>query len=288
MTEQEKEDKKEEIRMYMQLLEQECYIDSNKEVDYPPLALSVGTHTVSTREGKKEYPIRLGTLGNFSFISAPPKSKKTFFTSLLSAVYLKGELNGIGGDLRGHRDGKCLVHFDTEQGVWDCVRTFKRVRQMTGLNEDCYHTYGLRSLSYQERIEFIEYILFDKMGGENIGLVIIDGAADLVSEVNNLPESNLVSQKLMTWSKRLNCHITTVMHSNFGSFKATGHLGSILTKKCETEIQLELNTVNTDLVTVICKESRGVNFENFSFKVNDYGIPVVQGGFYDILKPNTF
>jgi len=28
--------------MYMQLLEQECYIDATKEVEYPPMAISMG------------------------------------------------------------------------------------------------------------------------------------------------------------------------------------------------------------------------------------------------------
>jgi len=58
--------------------------------------------------------------------------------------------------------------------------------------------------------------------------VIIDGIADLVSDVNNLEESNLVVQKIMKWSAELDCHIVTVIHSNFGSDKPTGHLGSFL------------------------------------------------------------
>jgi len=281
-------EKKEETRMYMQLLEQECYIDATKEVEYPPMAISMGEFTIQTNKGLKSYPTPIGTYGNFSFVQAPPKSKKTFFISLLSAVYLKGSLNGFGGELKGHREGKCLIHFDTEQGTFHAQKVFKRVLDMTQMNSECYHTYGLRTLSYKERIDFIEYILFDKLDGNNIGVVVIDGIADLVSDVNNIEESNKVTQQIMRWSAKLNCHIVTVIHSNFGSDKPTGHLGSFLEKKAETQIQLELNTVNRDLVTVSCKRSRGFSFENFSFKVNKVGLPVVEGDFYDILKPNTF
>jgi len=280
MTDQEKEIK----RMHMQLLEGDCYIDAEQDVEYPPIALSFGEQTIQTKKGNKTYPVPIGTYGNFSFVQAPPKSKKTFFISLLSAVYLKGTLDGFGGDLKGHRDGKCLIHFDTEQGRFHASKVFRRVLDMTGLNKECYHTFGLRTLSHKERIDFIEYYLYDKMEGENIGLVIIDGLADLVSDVNNIEESNKAVQKIMEWSAKLNCHIVTVIHSNFGSDKPTGHLGSFLEKKAETQIQLELNTVNKDLVTVSCKRSRGFSFDNFSFKVNPLGFPVVEGAAYDPLK----
>ena len=281
-------DQKEETRMYMQLLEQECYIDATKEVEYPPMAISMGEFTMQTSKGLKTYPIPIGTEQNFSVISAPPKSKKTFFMSLLSAVYLKGELNGFGGELRGHRNGKCLIHFDTEQSEFHCSKIFRRVLDMTQMNSECYHTYGLRALSPKDRVDFIEYILFDKLDGKNIGVVLVDGIADLVNDVNNLEEANYIAQKLMRWSVKLHCHFSVVIHSNFGSDKMSGHLGSVLEKKTETQIQLELNTVNRDLVTVSCKRSRGFSFENFSFKVNKVGLPVVEGDFYDILKPNTF
>ena len=281
-------EEKEEIRMHMQLLEEECYIDAAVELEYPALAISMGSFTMQTKDGPKKYPIPIGTLGNFSFIQAPPKSKKTFFISLLSAVYLKGELPGFGGDLRGHRDGRCLVHFDTEQGSFHAQKVFHRVLQMTGLTNECYHTYGLRALSYKERIQFIEYVLTDKLADQKIGVVVIDGIADLVSDVNNIEESNLAVQKIMQLSAKLNCHIITVIHSNFGSDKPTGHLGSFLEKKAESQIQLELNTVNKNLVTVSSKRSRGFGFETFSFKVNQLGLPEVEGDLYDPLEGVKF
>ena len=131
---------------------------------------------------------------------------------------------------------------------------------------------------------FIEYLLQDKI--QNTGLIIIDGIADLVGDVNNLEESNACVQKLMEWSSIYECHIITVIHSNYGSSKPTGHLGSFLEKKCETQIELEANTVNKEWVTVKCKRSRGYPFETFSFQVNDLGLPEVVGDLYDPLKDN--
>ena len=88
----------------------------------------------------------------------------------------------------------------------------------------------------------------------------------------------------MQWSAKHKCHIITVIHSNFGSDKPTGHLGSFLEKKCETQIQLEANTVNKDWITVKCKRSRGYPFETFSFEVNEFGLPIIVGDLYDPLK----
>jgi hypothetical protein len=176
------------------------------------------------------------------------------------------------------------VHFDTEQGNFHAQMVFKRPIEMTGTVTDKYHTLALRQYSFNTRIEVIEFYLYDTLDGKDIGLVIIDGIADLCSDVNNIEESNAVVQKLMKWTKELNCHIVTVIHSNFGTDKPTGHLGSFLEKKAETQIQLELNTVNKELVTVSCKRSRNASFETFSFKVNKFGLPQVEGDFYDPLK----
>ena len=146
----------------------------------------------------------------------------------------------------------------------------------------CYYTYALRSLNPKTRIEFIEYCLKTK---KNCGCLIIDGISDMVSDVNNIEETNTVVQKLMSWSADFNIHIITVIHSNWGSDKMTGHLGSSLMKKVETEIQLEQNTTK-DWITVKCKRSRGYSFETFSFEVNAHGLPSVIGKefLYDPLK----
>ncbi len=268
--------------MLMELIAEECTIDTSEVMEYPPTALSLGEKTIQAKGGDITMPIPIGTYGNFSFVQAPPKSKKTFFVSLLASVYLSGG-NNFGGKIKGHRDGRCLMHFDTEQGHWHAQRVFKRVQDMSTTKEvGCYHTYALRTIGYKERLLFIEHCL-EQNKGKN-GLVIIDGIADLVSDVNNLEESNLCVQKIMQLSAKYDCHIVTVIHSNYGSDKPTGHLGSFLEKKTENQIQLEVNTVNKEWITVSCKRSRGYAFETFSFSINEFGLPFVVGEIYDPLE----
>jgi len=271
-----------ELELKMQIIEDECLIKTSVSMDYPPVALSLGEKLLKSYKGDQLVPIPIGTYGNFSFIQAPPKTKKTFFISLLASVYLS-DTNNFAGNIKGHREGRCLLHFDTEQGKWHAQRVFKRTMDMANMDDSenvCYYTYGLRTLGFKLRIEFIEYCLRKK---GNTGFVVIDGIADLVGDVNNLEESSACTQKLMEWSAKYNCHILCVIHSNFGSDKPTGHLGSFLEKKCETQIQLEANTVNKEWVTVKCKRSRGYAFETFSFEVNELGLPNVVGDLYDPL-----
>ena len=214
----------------MELIKEECQIDTSIDIEYPELALSYGEKTIETKNGKKTYPTIISSLGNISYVTAPPKSKKSFFISLLASVYLS-DGNNFGGNIKGHRDNKCLIHIDTEQGRWHAARCFKRAEQMANIkNVGCYQTYALRTLSYKQRLEFIEWTLQqNKENGKDTGMVFVDGAADLVADVNDLPSCNEMVSKLMQLSTRFNTHIMVVMHQNYGSAKlGTGHLGCLL------------------------------------------------------------
>ena len=159
-------EKQNEHKMLMQFKEQDCFVDSKQKVEYPPVALSFGEKVVKSNkvEGDLIVPVALGTYGNLSVVTAPPKTKKTFFISLLASAYLSGS-NLFSGDIKGHRgtEGQ-LVHIDTEQGLWHCQKVFERVHKMDSkIDSKIYHTFGLRSIDYKMRIEFIDYYLKEKI-----------------------------------------------------------------------------------------------------------------------------
>ena len=60
----------------MELIAEECTIDTSIDIEYPPTALSLGEKTIQAKGGEITYPIGLATYGNISYITAPPKSKK--------------------------------------------------------------------------------------------------------------------------------------------------------------------------------------------------------------------
>ena len=276
-------EKQTEQNMLMEFIAEDCHIDINKKIEYPPVALSYGEKVLQSSSGDTIVPIALGTYGNLSVITAPPKTKKTFFVSLLASAYLSGS-NIYGGEIKGHRDDGDLIHFDTEQGNWHASKVFRRPLDMDSkIPTDKYHTFALRTIGHKERLEFIEYYLREKINKPS--LVIIDGVADLLADVNNIEQSNELVSALMRISTQCNVHIICVIHQNFGSQKlGTGHLGSALEKKAETVISLEANTVNRDWVTVKCGRSRGYCFNTFSFEVNEKGLPTIVNYLYDPLK----
>ena len=267
-------DDKEITRMLMEQLEKEASIDVEEVIKYPPVAISCGLYQDRNFDGSyTEYEIPIGTDGNFSFVQAFPKVGKSFLMSLLVSAYQSGS-NDYTGKIKGHRRGRKIIHFDTEQGRFHVSKLARRPLVMNEIkNDDNYHTYALRSMSYRSRIDFIEYILFDKFKDEKIGLIVIDGVADLCNNVNDMEQSNDVAQLLMESSAKKNCHLTTIIHQNFGCDKPSGNLGSALEKKAETQIKLEKNNANKGWITVECKRSRNRPFETFSFQINENGLP---------------
>lgn len=265
---------KEERRMFFEMFKKQCFVDLNKRVDLPPIAIGCGSYTSQNSLGLKKVDIPLCTYGNFSFIQAPPKSLKTFFVSLLTSTYVSNTCE-YRGQLKSFRKDEHIVHFDTEQGMYHSQKVMKRTQRMNPSIDvsKFYHTYALREIGFKSRIEFIEACLEDlKEDNKKVGLVIIDGIADLVSEANNQIESNEIVQKLMTWTTVFNCHIITVIHSNFGSDKPTGHLGSFLEKKTETQIELKFDSM-TGKTMVTCKRSRNIPFKEFFFYLDDKTLP---------------
>lgn len=192
---------------------------------------------------------------------------KRLFSSLVAMAYMCGETDRTK-IMKGYRDNRKLIHYDTEQGKFHAHKVFRRVTDACGHSDD-YLTYALRQYSPMERLDFIDWHLNNT---EDIGLVIIDGIVDLMLDSNDLKESSKVVQYLMKWTQELNIHIITAIHSNWNSEKPTGHLGSFLEKKAETQIALELSD-QKHIAIVKCMRSRGFPFEKFAFEVDNQGLP---------------
>ena len=128
-----------------------------------------------------------------------------------------------------------------------------------------YKPFALRKLSPNERLEFINWLFNESQYKDNIGLVLIDGVADLINDVNDLEASNNVAQKLLEWSASSKCHIITVLHRNFQSKKPTGHLGSAVLKKAETVVFVEREG---EFTIATPEYTRNQPFESFAYSVN--------------------
>jgi len=251
------------IRKYLKL-HSKLKIDRQKEVKHPPIAFSIGEVTV----GQTTYDCPFGTYGNFSAVIGGSKAGKSYYKALLIAAYIGGNSIELAPNIKSHRSEDLeVLDFDTEQGEWHTQMGSKRVDKIVNGSYDNYHSFMLRELDFDERLEFIEYCL-NKY--KNVGIVVIDGIADLISDVNSLEEANIIVQKIMLWTVKYNIHIIAVLHTNWGSSKATGHLGSAVMKKAETVCQLERKDIETLVTFPFC---RGFKIEPFEFFINSEGLP---------------
>jgi hypothetical protein len=257
----------ESLKKDFKKIHDEHFVSVDEILKPQPVAISIG---YAEYKGTN-FPISIGSYGDFSCIVGASKAKKSFLKSMCIAGYIGGSSNLYFDNIRGHRlTDKFVIDIDTEQSEYHSQRVFKRVVELVGVNPDFYKPFSLRKLSANDRLEFINWLFTESPYVGNIGLVSIDGVADLVNDVNDLEASNKVAQKLLEWSANENCHIITVLHRNFGSAKPTGHLGSAVLKKAETVIFVEKD----ENITIVNPEyTRNQPFEPFAFEVGSDGLP---------------
>ncbi len=161
-----------------------------------------------------------------------------------------------------------ILDFDTEQGTYYAQRSFRGVIDMVGATYENYLPFGLKGLTDDERVLFIDAVINDPRYKGKIGLICIDGIADLCTNTNDIEKSKEVSQKIMQWNE--GCHIIAVIHKTFDKDRATGHLGSFIQKKAETTIFLKImdKEVKNSPVEVKQYDSRGAPFDTFYFDLD--------------------
>lgn len=214
----------------------------------------------------------LGTLGNFSLIIGKAKSRKSFFTGLITSVALlssKNQLNQFRGRLpKGKRE---VLYFDTEQGKYHVQLALKRIcRQINIENPKHLKVYGLRSLNPTERLVLIEHAIYEN---DKVGLIIIDGIKDLITSINDEKEATEIASKLLKWTEERNIHILCVLHQNKGDNNARGHIGSELTHKSETVLSVTKSQEDKEVSIVEAEMCRNEEPGIFAFEIID-GIPI--------------
>ena len=213
------------------------------------------------------------TRGNISAICGEAKSRKTFLTTALVASAMAIPCNKLDNFSNVSKDMNINVLWvDTEQGEQHVRRVINRITHMTGAEmggaivEPRLTTLALRELAPHER----KNMIYDAMALRHYDIVVIDGVADLQRNTNDLEESDALVDELMKLSTQAQTHIISVLHTNPGSDKARGHLGSSLQRKCESVLFVHRVGDCTIVEPQFC---RNEPFERFAFTVSEEGIP---------------
>jgi len=137
--------------------------------------------------------------------------------------------------------------------------------------------FNFDALSTEKRKNATETLLYEM---NDVGVCIIDGIADLVYDTNDIRESANMVDDLRKWATERDIHIINVLHQNPSqSEKMRGHLGTILTNKSETVIQISSSKENESVKLVETLATRNKKPDNWSFEILD-GKPVIMDECY--------
>ena len=241
----------------------------------PPL---MAPHSLSVVLDGVEYPI--AGEGNIVCFVGKEKAGKTTIIAcpIASALDEASEKLGFKLDLKG----KDILFIDTEQPVNNFYKTQKFIHSLARKTQNVgsYSAYSLREYSVQERIAWIDTYL---KGKENIGLIIIDGCVDLCTDFNSVEASTETVQQLMTWTEQTGAMLFTALHLTKEMGYMKGHLGSILSAKCDSTIGIDRNLEN-QVGTVRCRLSRGFEpFPPFEFRNTKDRVPIFANSGFDVL-----
>ena len=206
------------------------------------------------------------TFGEISLWDGKLKSGKTFIIGAAVAAMLANKL--IIGKIQGHLPPvrNMVLYFDTEQSSYHANRSIKRICKLIGEpNPPNLLAFGLRPLNATERLAFIEKTIHDT---ENLAVVVIDGARDLLAKgINDEPEATMIVSLFLKWTGEYNIHMPVILHQNKADVNARGHIGSELGNKAETVLSVTKD--NSGLFIVSCPYSKDENFEDFAFTITD-------------------
>ena len=215
----------------------------------------------------KQGSANICTKGNFSCITGPAKSRKTYLISgMVGALLCDDEFLGLSGT----NDTGTVLYIDTEQSLPHVQRVIRRIHRIadfdTGRNNDRLRVLCLRELKPEDRISAVR----EGIRRTNPAFCVIDGVGDMMNDTNSNTEAVAIATLLLQITTQYDCHILTAIHTNPGTDKARGHIGSEVIRKAETVISVRKDGDTSRVTATYCRD---VEFQEFAFIINDEGLP---------------
>ncbi len=179
--------------------------------------------------------------GSIIGVYGPPKSRKSSLMGMIAAASLseEGRFGTIESKIKGD-----ILWFDTEQSEMEVQLFQNNVIKMSKVTDDDlilskYYAMKLRPYDEMERLLVIDKLITAPNLFNNIGLLILDGIADLLYNVNEIEASKKLVTRLTQWADTLNVPLFVALHTNKDGKDATGSLGGFINKKASYAIKCE-------------------------------------------------
>jgi hypothetical protein len=199
------------------------------------------------------------TYQNTTAIISSPGSGKSSIVEAIGASFLNPNVDSL--DFKIERSCKTIIIIDNERTDDDVWKSFEkmcsRARIRKGVTVEKVKIAGLRLVpSLKERLYEIERLLqcFP------CSLLLIDGAGDLVTDINDAMQSSNCRTWLREMTAKYHLSIIVTLHPNPGTDRPRGHLGSEICR--EAECVLLVKPYDNDTRTITSDFIHGKNRNN--------------------------
>lgn len=203
--------------------------------------------------------------GTISCVVGPAKSRKTFAMSLL----LEQLLNPSEDDFVSTFNGD-ILYFDTEMSE----RRIQMVSQRFTKPENITF-FSIRKYSIKERY----YIIEEAIKRLRPHVVVIDGFKELVADINDQKYATTLLNNMLKWVEAYGIHLTGVLHTNPGSDKPRGALGTEMINKASSVMAVATKGSQTKVEPMY---SRDKDFNPFVFTIDADGKPKFKQKIYGV------
>ena len=188
----------------------------------------------------------ISTEGNITTFSGASKSGKSALASwiIASAISADGILNDPLPGLRVEPNptGKAVIHFDTEQAKHKHQYNVKTILHRANVTEnpEYFRSYNIRQLEISDYAKVTSDICEAASKVFNgIHLIVIDGIADYIKDVNDQEQSNSIVKYFEDIAIKYATPVIVIVHTNPNSEKERGHLGSQCQRKSESVLMIK-------------------------------------------------
>ena len=212
---------------------------------------------------------------DLSVFAGVAKTGKTFVTSMLMAAATTSEDEpSVLALKRIRKEPLKVMWYDTEQSLETTKEIMvKRIAKMVGgtFPDTQFFVFNVRAMTAEERKKMLGVAI----ESYRPDIVIVDGIADLLADINDGPKAIELISELLRLADKNNCNITVNIHLNRSGEKSNlrGWLGSMLLQKA-FEVFNCAKVFKTDVLSVELFMSRKVNESvTFYYKINSQGLP---------------
>lgn len=241
-----------------QIIAENFIFDANKKLPNENIILTI--------QGKKCLSTK-----NVLVISGKPKSRKSVVAQSIigSAISNKSVL---GFDAKISNTDK-VVLIDTEQSQHDLQNSLKRMMGLIDCNSlpNNFLCYTVRQLNPAK----IKQVVSEICTNTDVRLIVIDGALDLILNMNDILEVKDVLDFIKALLNKHNVAIVLIVHQAKTTNYTIGHLGSFLDRFAQTV--LDVSKLDNGMSEIKAQMMRSdADFKPYSFyynyNINNYSL----------------